>query len=491
MQDIGVKDDNGKLWRAQFVVSVYGIYRQGGHANLLLGVRGSDVNGSLPPDAQGRLQQLLGRVHDPESDDPSSLAATGLTLIDPVAQKAYLVARDKQANGDCLCPASVRWRLGVTTAFSATFAAPPAGTSAMTVRVPNWGYFPDVPVTDGAPPRLPTPGPQNSTVYSESPDSTVSPVKAPVVDLDTPVANLDLSVTEKKNKVVLAADVLFAFDKATLTGKAKSRIAQAAKVLRTKGVTGKVRVNGYTDSLGSKSYNLDLSKRRAKAVRQALAPRLKGTGITLVPEGHGEADPVAPNRLDGRDNPKGRTLNRRVEVVYPKPGGSAGSASQSPPSSSQEPSDAASSPTSTSGSSPVPTPTQTVARKQITFAKHKFSLEVYGLSRDNGLVTLYFGLKNTSGTLLKAGDRIWGSPLSRSGENDVSGVYLVDGKHKKKYLPAKAGKECMCTNRLSEWTVGPDQTIYLTASYAAPPEGVDSMNVTVPHLATLTDIPVR
>jgi outer membrane protein OmpA-like peptidoglycan-associated protein len=35
--------------------------------------------------------------------------------------------------------------------------------------------------------------------------------------------------------------------------------------------------------------------------------------------GHGEADPVARNtNTDGTDNPRGRALNRRVEISFPK-----------------------------------------------------------------------------------------------------------------------------------------------------------------------------
>jgi flagellar motor protein MotB len=32
-------------------------------------------------------------------------------------------------------------------------------------------------------------------------------------------------------------------------------------------------------------------------------------------EGQGEGRPVAPNTVDGRDNPEGRQKNRRVEVL--------------------------------------------------------------------------------------------------------------------------------------------------------------------------------
>ena len=54
----------------------------------------------------------------------------------------------------------------------------------------------------------------------------------------------------------------------------------------------------------------------------------------------------------------------------------------------------ASSPASTAGPSisPVPTPTQTAASKEITINKQKLPLEVYSLKRDGTFVTLQFGL---------------------------------------------------------------------------------------------------
>lgn len=309
----------GEQWHPISVVtSVYGVYRQGGHVKLVLGVR-AESKKKLPPKYQGELSEALRRVHF-KAGDPSSLAATGLTLIDPRTQQAYLVARDARKN--CLCPTEVWVVADATTFFTATFAAPPQSDTTMDVWVPSLGYFPKVPVTSGPAPTPNTshvpPGGPHPTAFTETPATTASPVRAKVVDIDAPVANLDLSVKQEKDKVVLAADVLFAFDKATLTAKARSRIGAAASILRKKGVHGKVQVNGYTDAKGSKAYNKGLSRRRAAAVRKVLAPKLKGTGIRLVPHGYGEADPVAPNVVDGHDNPKGRKLNRRVEIVYHK-----------------------------------------------------------------------------------------------------------------------------------------------------------------------------
>jgi outer membrane protein OmpA-like peptidoglycan-associated protein len=71
----------------------------------------------------------------------------------------------------------------------------------------------------------------------------------------------------------------------------------------------RVRVEGHTDSRSSDSYNLELSQRRAEAVRLFLIEN----GVAadrLVAEGKGERDP-----LDARENPAAWDLNRRVEFL--------------------------------------------------------------------------------------------------------------------------------------------------------------------------------
>jgi OmpA-OmpF porin, OOP family len=107
--------------------------------------------------------------------------------------------------------------------------------------------------------------------------------------------------------------VLFDFDQATLRSEAGSVLDKVAAALT--GLTVPLQVNGHTDAQGSDSYNLDLSWRRAQAVADALATRGVDTDLTV--QGFGETRPVAPNEVDGSDNPSGRQQNRRVEIVIP------------------------------------------------------------------------------------------------------------------------------------------------------------------------------
>jgi outer membrane protein OmpA-like peptidoglycan-associated protein len=116
--------------------------------------------------------------------------------------------------------------------------------------------------------------------------------------------------------VDLAADVLFAFDSDRLTAKARSDLEETARLVRQR-AKGPVRVEGHTDSVGSPSYNQDLSERRARAVRDALARLLADRPTQFSVQGFGATRPIAANKNpDGSDNPKGRAKNRRVAVAF-------------------------------------------------------------------------------------------------------------------------------------------------------------------------------
>jgi outer membrane protein OmpA-like peptidoglycan-associated protein len=69
-------------------------------------------------------------------------------------------------------------------------------------------------------------------------------------------------------------------------------------------------VNGHTDNIGGDPYNLDLSKRRAAAVKQALITQYHITSDRLSTDGFGASRPV-----DTNDTLAGRARNRRVELT--------------------------------------------------------------------------------------------------------------------------------------------------------------------------------
>ncbi|CAM2175525.1 OmpA family protein [Burkholderia cenocepacia] len=111
--------------------------------------------------------------------------------------------------------------------------------------------------------------------------------------------------------VTLAGDANFDFNKATLTAAAKERLGKL--ISDAKGMSfGKVTVTGYTDGVGSDSYNLNLSRARA----QAVANYLQSHGLNADQfdiQGRGRANPVATN-----GTADGRSQNRRVEITLTK-----------------------------------------------------------------------------------------------------------------------------------------------------------------------------
>lgn len=116
-------------------------------------------------------------------------------------------------------------------------------------------------------------------------------------------------VTKESMKIDLDASVLFDLDSDVVKPAGRQIIDRTAKQLVARKVSGKIEVTGYTDSSGSASHNLDLSRRRAASVAKVLGSQLS-KGITLVTAGKGEADPVTSN-----DSEAGRRLNRRVTIT--------------------------------------------------------------------------------------------------------------------------------------------------------------------------------
>lgn len=110
-------------------------------------------------------------------------------------------------------------------------------------------------------------------------------------------------------------DVLFDFDSDQLRPEAAPVVEAVAKAVIESGKP--IEVHGHTDSKGSDDYNQDLSQRRAESFKAALVAQ--GVTSEITTTGFGETRPAAPNeKADGTDDPAGRQLNRRVEVVIPE-----------------------------------------------------------------------------------------------------------------------------------------------------------------------------
>ena len=108
-------------------------------------------------------------------------------------------------------------------------------------------------------------------------------------------------------KVTLAADVLFDFDKSVLKNEGKNKLDDLAGKVKAINLEVVIAI-GHTDSIGSDAYNQKLSVRRAESVKAYLVS--KGVEPNRIyTEGKGEKQPVASNKTKD-----GRQKNRRVEI---------------------------------------------------------------------------------------------------------------------------------------------------------------------------------
>jgi len=120
--------------------------------------------------------------------------------------------------------------------------------------------------------------------------------------------NADVSASLSKTGRVTLRNVHFATGKADITPDSEASLTEAVNALKEH-PDWNIRVEGFTDNVGSPDTNLKLSGDRAAAVMNWLADH----GIDksrLTAKGYGESRPVAKN-----STPEGRAKNRRVELV--------------------------------------------------------------------------------------------------------------------------------------------------------------------------------
>jgi OOP family OmpA-OmpF porin len=106
-------------------------------------------------------------------------------------------------------------------------------------------------------------------------------------------------------RIVLATDTLFDFDKATLVPQGKATLKGLVKKIEA---DDRLIITGHTDDVGEEEYNLDLSDQRANAVRNFLI--INGIAPAQIETiAKGESEPIADNTTE-----EGRTANRRVNI---------------------------------------------------------------------------------------------------------------------------------------------------------------------------------
>lgn len=109
-------------------------------------------------------------------------------------------------------------------------------------------------------------------------------------------------------KTMLPSDLLFEFNSAELRESAKVGLMKLG-LLIDRNPNLYCWVEGHTDLIGSVEANLELSRRRAAAVRQYLVKSLRMDADKIIPRGKGEFEPLIAAGTVAEQAP-----NRRVEI---------------------------------------------------------------------------------------------------------------------------------------------------------------------------------
>lgn len=304
--------------RPPVVLALHGVQRVEGATVVYysMGWTGED------PGADGLSEQS---GPGPSAGNYTNGGALGsVRLVDTVGAQVYRTVVDPGSGGVAPGPFSSRTEAfpqeeGVMGVLYAVLPELPETVRTVDVDLLFGVTIPDVPVEQGylepvqdaagvIPLGTGWPEVDESTVADIEPEGFVYPLAAVTEALD------DSQVVTEEGETVtidLAADVLFAFDRADLSGAAQTKLAEITQRLRDDQASGQVSIVGHTDSQGSDAYNLDLSERRARSVAAVLQPALAGQSLTFSVEGRGEAEPVADNGSE-----EGRQANRRVTIAY-------------------------------------------------------------------------------------------------------------------------------------------------------------------------------
>ncbi|MBP2034247.1 OmpA family protein [Streptomyces avidinii] len=181
-------------------------------------------------------------------------------------------------------------------------------------------------VAYGTQPELPLPAAQRITALwhavcgaSGAASCTVRdddvPRLPPVSERPVPVVAVAVPRTSCAGTFVVPASVTFAADDARLGAGAERYLVPIADSLRRCPAGGVVRITGHTARVGTAVSGLDLSVRRARAVRDRLIRLGVAPGLLGPAEGAGSGRPLVENMPGGVFSEPLARLNRRVEVT--------------------------------------------------------------------------------------------------------------------------------------------------------------------------------
>lgn len=418
----------------------------------------------------------------------------GFRLLDPVGRRLYHPLREGDhtgrafgsrhvASGAGTAPAA--FRPGVRYPVEVYFPPLPATVDRVTV-LPMGGFreLTGVPVTPGTAPPAAAPGDTGRPRPGETFRWPVVPPSGRVwshsAEVHQLVETAERSVLHAGDQetVALRTDVLFGFDEAELSPAATEVLDRVVAELRSRADPGgpPIRIEGHTDDRGPDDYNLDLSLRRARAVRDHLAARL-GPGHAYRVAGKGEREPAARNTTpDGKDDPEGRARNRRVEVTYRL----------------RPHSDAAAGPYTGAARGPAPfaaDPGPVVGTIDVRWRFGDLRVAVRPFRRDGAYLVAALDVVNQ-------GDRDFNDALprplaGRAPEFAIGSMFnactVVDPATGARYYPVRAG-DVFLESRL-RW-LRPGQSDRVFIYYPAPPDDTVRVTFAVEDFGAVEDVPI-
>lgn len=105
-------------------------------------------------------------------------------------------------------------------------------------------------------------------------------------------------------------NLLYDYDKADIRAESAASLEKLTALMKDNPSID-IEIYSYTDNKGTPEYNQNLSQERAQSVVEYLV----NNGVErsrMTAKGMGNSDPIAPNEVDGKDNPEGRQQNRRT-----------------------------------------------------------------------------------------------------------------------------------------------------------------------------------
>jgi len=173
------------------------------------------------------------------------------------------------------------------------------------------GIRPVAPQAAPATPAPATPAAVSPTAPAASPAPMPAPAPAPMPTPMPPPVQAAAQPVAPAEAPAISLTVQFATGSAELTPQAQRVLDELGKALMSEDLRPyRFRIEGHTDTTGSRAVNQVLSERRAAAVRSYLTSRFGVDAGRLIAVGLGQTQLAVPT-ADGVDEPR----NRRVQIV--------------------------------------------------------------------------------------------------------------------------------------------------------------------------------